>query len=763
MQKVMNSKKYSFEEETKHSNKLATAIKESYYKMHKVFANSSFIGCLKKSIVMTLPIIVLGVIFSIILNLPFDSYQNFIDGTDFQLFLKGAVNTTFGSITLLLTIILTYKYMKDKITSYPIMTITIITAVICVALLSCKITEITDDLGEIFKDANPNFGFENIYLGIIFSFFSVKVFAFFSKKKIIKYKVYTTETKKNVILIIHSLLPFLIVFIPSLIIFLLVFYFNIGSLTNVFAKPFILIFENANIDLLNGVIYAFISSVGLFFGVGVDEAFNSANMSGVINPNFMNVFVFIPMMVGLAISLLIFSKRRTDRIYGASAIPTSAFGLFKPIHYGYSLILNPFSIIPTLIIPIVTTITSYLLFLGFNIDSSGTFNYNFLFLNAYRLTDSYWAILIVIINVAISGLIFIPFILLNNYAKDRAFKDNIKELYPKYIEAKAKNKRVTIFDFDYELGETAKVLCNQLIKDMELMKEVETKVIDFNKQKESYNKKEFELKKRELLDKLKKQLKIKSYFQPIVSNHVEFDEENKPTYFDIKGMECLMRWWYDGNYIIPPLALEIARYADLEYEINYYLWQNMLINVDRKKCKSFITFNISMNCLEKTSFIDDITTLFDRYDMDPSGFVIEITEEDEFKNEENALNKIIELKEKGFDFAIDDYGAGQTSMKYFSTNAFELVKIDGDLVKKAKENEQVYDIIGNIKELGKKGQKYANIQFKVLCEFIEDKDSFERLAKLKVDYYQGYLFGKAQEFDEIVSSPMMAKGSQKHV
>ena len=103
-------------------------------------------------------------------------------------------------------------------------------------------------------------------------------------------------------------------------------------------------------------------------------------------------------------------------------------------------------------------------------------------------------------------------------------------------------------------------------------------------------------------------------------------------------------------------------------------------------------------------------------------------------------------------------------MKYFQTNAFELVKIDGDLVKKAKENEQVYDIIGNIRELGKRGQKYANIQFKVLCEFIEDKDSFDRLKNLHVDYYQGYLFGRAMEFDEIANSPMMVKtGSIKHV
>ena len=40
-----------------------------------------------------------------------------------------------------------------------------------------------------------------------------------------------------------------------------------------------------------------------------------------------------------------------------------------------------------------------------------------------------------------------------------------------------------------------------------------------------------------------------------------------------------------------------------------------------------------------------------------------------------------------------------------------------------------------------------------------------QLAKLKVDYYQGYLFGKAMDFDDIVNDERfkMAKGSQKHV
>ena len=45
------------------------------------------------------------------------------------------------------------------------------------------------------------------------------------------------------------------------------------------------------------------------------------------------------------------------------------------------------------------------------------------------------------------------------------------------------------------------------------------------------------------------------------------------------------------------------------------------------------------------------------------------------------------------------------------------------------------------------------------------QESFDRLKELKVDYYQGYLFGKAMDFDELVKNDTykLAKGSQKHV
>ncbi len=379
------------------------------------------------------------------------------------------------------------------------------------------------------------------------------------------------------------------------------------------------------------------------------------------------------------------------------------------------------SFIPFIISPLLMMFISYFILKGFNINLVETKNI-IIFRNGYLLTNSYVGILLQVVNIIISLLVAIPFVLLDNYARNRYFEENLKKLFNEYEKAKAVDSSVNLYEFDYKLSEVAKALVQQLIIDMAIMDDIRGEIKEFKnnysidtsnnegvKKRKTKAEKNYEIAYRNMLDDKKKRLKIKSAFQPIISGKsVEFMDEN-PSDFEITGMECLMRWYYNGSYVIPPLAIQLAKDANLEYEINHYLWESMLINVDRSKCKSFITFNISMVCLENDNFVSDLLGLFEFYGISPEGFVIEITEEDTFTHEDDVLNKIKLLKEKGFVFAIDDYGAGQTSMKYFSTNAFELVKIDGELVRKAKENEQVYDIIGNIKDLGKNG-KYGNTE-----------------------------------------------------
>ena len=118
------------------------------------------------------------------------------------------------------------------------------------------------------------------------------------------------------------------------------------------------------------------------------------------------------------------------------------------VYYGIPAYLNPMTLIPCIIIPTITTVISYFLFNAFGIEITSGVNtsLSLIIFNAFNSTSlgSGLAVVVQLISIAISFGIFVPFVLLNNYARTRALKENIKEMYPKYVTAKHKNKHVTI-------------------------------------------------------------------------------------------------------------------------------------------------------------------------------------------------------------------------------------------------------------------------------------------------------------------------------
>ena len=87
---------------------------------------------------------------------------------------------------------------------------------------------------------------------------------------------------------------------------------------------------------------------------------------------------------------------------------------------------------------------------------------------------------------------------------------------------------------------------------------------------------------------------------------------------------------------------------------------------------------------------------------------------------------------------------GHTSLKYLQQNQFDLVKIDGALVKAALENQRSRDIISSIIYLS------SSLHFDVVAEFVETKKEHEMLENLGCAIYQGYLYGKAVSLEEFV-------------
>ncbi len=94
-----------------------------------------------------------------------------------------------------------------------------------------------------------------------------------------------------------------------------------------------------------------------------------------------------------------------------------------------------------------------------------------------------------------------------------------------------------------------------------------------------------------------------------------------------------------------------------------------------------------------------------------------------------------EMREHGIVFALDDFGAGMTSLRVLHDLRFEIAKIDGSLVKSVHKGPGsqmlVRAAIGLAKELG----------MYVVAEAVETEDDAEWLRDAGVGCMQGYLFG----------------------
>ena len=152
-----------------------------------------------------------------------------------------------------------------------------------------------------------------------------------------------------------------------------------------------------------------------------------------------------------------------------------------------------------------------------------------------------------------------------------------------------------------------------------------------------------------------------------------------------------------------------------------------------------------------------VTTLFDkrfvpfleelagRFKLRPGNICIEITEETELVTTEETGELIRKIRSFGYTFALDDFSMGHTSLQYLQHNQFDLVKLDGNLIRSLLTNDRTKEIISSIVYLSK------SLDFKVLAEFVETVEQKEALEQIGCLLYQGYLYSPAVDRETLIS------------
>jgi len=206
--------------------------------------------------------------------------------------------------------------------------------------------------------------------------------------------------------------------------------------------------------------------------------------------------------------------------------------------------------------------------------------------------------------------------------------------------------------------------------------------------------------------------------------------------------ELLLRMRDAHGALIPPGAfLYIAERLGLIQEIDRWVVAHAIdLLAEHRAGGRDLRFevNLSGNSIGDPELLELIERRLRDTGVPPDRLIFEITETAAVANIGRAAEFAVRLSELGCHFALDDFGAGFGSFYYLKHLPFDYLKIDGEYVRHCAANETDRILISAVVQIARGMGKYT------IAEFVGDQETVEVLARLGVDYGQGYFLGRPE-------------------
>lgn len=218
----------------------------------------------------------------------------------------------------------------------------------------------------------------------------------------------------------------------------------------------------------------------------------------------------------------------------------------------------------------------------------------------------------------------------------------------------------------------------------------------------------------------------------------------------IRGGETLVRWIHPEEGMIPPdKFIRILEQTGLISRLDKYMWELACVQLKRWTemglKKSYLSINISQKDFYLLDVFEIITSLVQKYEIEPKRLHLEVTETAIMDNPKNHLRLIARLRKYGFIVEIDDFGSGYSSLNMLKDLDADVLKIDMGFLQKTQNQEKSRTILKMIISLAK------SLNMEVITEGVETIEQVKFLAEYGCDIYQGYYFAKPMTVDEFES------------
>ncbi|MFF7708086.1 EAL domain-containing protein [Pseudomonas sp. NPDC007930] len=223
---------------------------------------------------------------------------------------------------------------------------------------------------------------------------------------------------------------------------------------------------------------------------------------------------------------------------------------------------------------------------------------------------------------------------------------------------------------------------------------------------------------------------IHSLFQPIVS----LSERR------ILGYEALSRGPSNSPLHSPINLFTVARQTGRLSELEVACRQSACKQFSGQRLEGKLFLNVSPESLLEPIHPSGLTLqLLQRFGLTPAQVVIELTEQtptDDFQLLSTALHH---YRAMGFTIALDDLGAGYSSLRLWSELRPDYVKIDRHFIENIHQDAVKREFVGSILQIARTSRA------QVVAEGIEQIEELAVLSEMGVDLIQGYLLARPQE------------------
>lgn len=204
---------------------------------------------------------------------------------------------------------------------------------------------------------------------------------------------------------------------------------------------------------------------------------------------------------------------------------------------------------------------------------------------------------------------------------------------------------------------------------------------------------------------------------------------------DLAGFEALVRWDHPRDGLLGPASfLPLAEEIGLIDAVDRWILAEACRHAQEWPPQILLSVNVSAGWLRSGDVARQASDVLAETGLDPSRLILELNEHILFDDASEALDAVADLAGLGVGLAIDDFGAGYTSLDQLRRLPIGQLKIDRSLIAPLDASEEDTLMVRALVEFA------HALDVSVVAEGIERRSQLARLTELGCDYGQGFLF-----------------------